>query len=324
MAAMKGDRASRGKVRSVVVQALDAVRGTNSMPADRTWRSRLVVGLGLLAGPITLFLSVTRIGLQAGPDPIAWLILAASAAFLAVPLVERSWPGGPAATLFVLVPTVALVGMAALEAGVDSEAVLWMPIVPLAAVALVGLRGGALAAGIIVGALVGLSALHGRGAFPADPMSPQVALKAVAAVTAVFFGFALGLVYELNRRHHLGSLAAAEARNRALLDAMPDAVLRLDRSGRILDAVPSPDVRGFQDAESVVGHLVDDVLGADRANHVREHVGQALAKGRGRTLTLDFPEPDGIVILELRSIPLADGTCLTIVRDMSEPATPGK
>ncbi|MBW2254662.1 MAG: PAS domain-containing protein [Deltaproteobacteria bacterium] len=308
-----------------VVRALDAIRGHNGDRAtDLAWRGRLVVGLGLFTGLITPVLVAIRMGVQGGPDPVSWLVLSASAALLAVPLVERNWPGGPAGALFILTPTVTLIGMAVLEAGVNSEAVLWMPMVPLAAVALVGLRGGALVAGIIVGGLVGLFGLHWVGGFPLDPMGPHVALKTAAAITGVLFGFALGLVYELNRRHHLDSLRAAEARNRALLDAMPDAVLRLDGTGRILDAVPSHEVRGFQDASALVDRSIDDVLGSERGGPVREHLEQALASGRGRTLTLDFPENGGMAILELRSIPLADGTCLTIVRDMTGPATPGE
>jgi diguanylate cyclase (GGDEF)-like protein len=118
----------------------------------------------------------------------------------------------------------------------------------------------------------------------------------------------------LRAQDNLRALQQSEQKNRALLQALPDAVYIVDRAGTLVEHIIGDDKVG---RESLIGHSLDSILPADVAHKARE----ALARGGagGRT-TLEYVTGRGKEqrAFEARLRPQADGTLLIVIRDSTE------
>ncbi len=89
-----------------------------------------------------------------------------------------------------------------------------------------------------------------------------------------------GLVVDVTERHRVQeSLRRSEAEMRALVTALPDLVLMLDREGRYLQIAPNHPELLVRPAAEMLGKSVRDVLPSDRAELAIELIGEALAAG---------------------------------------------
>jgi PAS domain S-box-containing protein len=133
-------------------------------------------------------------------------------------------------------------------------------------------------------------------------------LDAVSA--AAGFALANERAFETVRR--------VEARDRALLDAIPDLMFRVSRDGTYLD-VHADDTSGLvRPPEELIGNNVRDVLPADIADEVLACVDQALSTGVMSSVEYRL-EIDGVErCFESRMVPGAAGEVVTIVRDFTE------
>ncbi|MGH2996383.1 MAG: PAS domain-containing sensor histidine kinase, partial [Gaiellaceae bacterium] len=133
------------------------------------------------------------------------------------------------------------------------------------------------------------------------------ALDAVAA--------AVGLSLENDQR--LADLTASEARNRALIDGMPDLMFRMRGDGTYLD-VKGDRSALVADPEELIGSNVFDVLPAELADHVMGAVRRALEQGTLQTveyrLTLQGVPRD----FEARNVVSGEDEVVVIVRDITE------
>jgi PAS domain S-box-containing protein len=121
------------------------------------------------------------------------------------------------------------------------------------------------------------------------------------------------------RRHAQQRLVESEARYRALAEANPDVVFRIDRRGVFLDLVV-PDGADFPfSEEQFVGKAAAELMGPDFAAAQRHHVEEALAKGQLQIWEHQLEKPDGRVLhLESRYVRSTNDEVTVIVRDVTE------
>jgi diguanylate cyclase (GGDEF)-like protein len=124
--------------------------------------------------------------------------------------------------------------------------------------------------------------------------------------------------YVLRAADSAGALRAAEARNQALLRAMPDSLFLLDSAGRIQacaaggGALPG-DAPGRESPTTLAA-----LLPPDAALSLPTLCAQALSSRLATTLECQRLQQGVTQVLEVRLLPNEDGTLLAVVRDVSE------
>lgn len=179
--------------------------------------TRLVVRATTLSALAAGGLAAVRFAFDGPGSPPGIALLLATLAFAAIGRM-RSLVTEDRGTLLGLVAGTTMVALAALEGGVLSEAIGWMPLVPIATTFVAGRRRGQ----IIGGALgVGLAAVAVFGPVPPATTSESQLLHAAAAFAALGFAVGLAGVYEQGRQDSWDALAASEEGLRSLLGALP-------------------------------------------------------------------------------------------------------
>lgn len=114
------------------------------------------------------------------------------------------------------------------------------------------------------------------------------------------------------------ALRASEARTGALLEAIPDMMFVLDRSGRFLDCrIPDGSAfAGFRDR--VVGMTIEDLLGAKAAVTSREHLEQVFASGQMEQFEHEISVNGTKRYLETRYSRSGEDHAVAVVRDVTE------
>jgi PAS domain S-box-containing protein len=136
----------------------------------------------------------------------------------------------------------------------------------------------------------------------------QELLDAVGAAA----GFALA-----NERA-LHNLQLVEQRNSALLDAIPDTILRYGRDGTYLDARPDPTTFSLFAPDEFIGRNVRDILPDELARTVLACIDRALETGSLTTIEYDL-EIQGVVHWrEARMVPGGEEEVVAILRDVTE------
>jgi len=129
--------------------------------------------------------------------------------------------------------------------------------------------------------------------------------------------FAARASAEMERRRSERALHASEARNRAILNAMPDLMFVLDRAGKLLDYSACNLNQLYAPPEQFLGKNVRDVLPADAAETITRTVEQTITSAEPSTLEFSLPMPDGPSFFEARMVLLDDAKVLAIVRDVT-------
>lgn len=118
------------------------------------------------------------------------------------------------------------------------------------------------------------------------------------------------LVIEEELRH-------SEARNRALLDAIPDLMFRVDRSGKYLDC-QGGHTGDFLPASEHVGKTILDVLPLDIATQTMARIDQTLDSGTIQVFEYQFEGPAGRQDYEARLVASGSDEVIGIVRNITE------
>lgn len=171
---------------------------------------------------------------------------------------------------------------------------------------------GALMSGLFVGGhMLGWLELDRLGALPLS----EDALLAAGAVAPI-------LASALRRERAEAALKASEDRARMLLSGVPDALLRLNAEGRILDArlprgerLMSGELIGSQ-LELLPQHLKG--LAAEAVPTLRQALALALRSGRPQTVDLDMDSAPGPRYLECRLLPQDGNEAMAVVRDVTQ------
>lgn len=114
------------------------------------------------------------------------------------------------------------------------------------------------------------------------------------------------------------TLQASEAHNRALIAAIPDAILHLDSKGVFRDATLPPEFVSRLPATALVGKNLEAVLPSEAAQQAQVAIRQAIATGQIQTFEYKIPLADEIRSRETRVVALGPDEVLAIVRDVTE------
>ncbi len=113
-------------------------------------------------------------------------------------------------------------------------------------------------------------------------------------------------------------LRANEARARALLDAIPDLMFRMNRAGVFVDYKAQPSDLFVPSAETIVGKKSADVMPPDFAGLLQHHVNTALDTGEMQVFEYQLPSPArGWRDYEARVIASGAEEVIAIVRDIT-------
>ena len=124
--------------------------------------------------------------------------------------------------------------------------------------------------------------------------------------------------FALANERALGTVQRIEERNRALVDALPDLMIRVSRDGTYLDVRVEDPAELLLPAEELVGCKVEDVLEPDLAERVLACIERALDTGSMSSMEYEI-EIGGIPRWkESRMVPSGVDEVVTIVRDFTE------
>ncbi len=112
-------------------------------------------------------------------------------------------------------------------------------------------------------------------------------------------------------------LDRSESRNRALLNAIPDLMMRLDRDGNFLDAKDSNDLPLGVSPESLAGRHLSQVF-PPIAEIALPKIAAALETGDSQTMTFETVQDGRPQDLEARIVVSGQNQVLMIVRDVTE------
>lgn len=245
--------------------------------ADSTVEPRLslevVVVVAMVAAALTAGLGLARLAF--GVDPtVAVVLVAATFGFASAAVLAQVG----SALSRVALPLSGLFGttaMAMVEGGLYSEALPWMPFIPIVAALALG-RGAAIGFTVLtIGAQALLLALHLSGWMHFDASQPVVTAQAPAvlvlrlsgAAGACWFGGFLGWSFERNRertQQRLGQLAnyssvAGLPNRNLLLPALTTALARARRNDSAIGLLYL-DLDGFKEVNDTYGHDRGDAL----------------------------------------------------------------
>jgi PAS domain S-box-containing protein len=113
-------------------------------------------------------------------------------------------------------------------------------------------------------------------------------------------------------------LRRSEAQIRALLDAIPDAIARIDRQGIYLDFKPASDVNHPVARESIIGKHLDEVLSIELAQQRLKYIEQALQSGKLQSYEYQIFSPQGVGYEEARIVCSGGDEAILIIRDITQ------
>ena len=114
------------------------------------------------------------------------------------------------------------------------------------------------------------------------------------------------------------ALRKSEATNRALLDTIPDLMIRMNRDGTYLDFLPARGVKVVQPFEQMVGRTIFESMPPHVARERMGYIEQALKTQQAQLYEYEF-EADGKIFYEEARIAISgEDEVLVIIRDISE------
>jgi PAS domain S-box-containing protein len=122
----------------------------------------------------------------------------------------------------------------------------------------------------------------------------------------------------LQRNQHEETIRISEARNRSIINALPDLIIRLDASGKILDYSARPDHPLYRPPAEVTEKLLSDLWPEEVVSQIMGwDVPGAFTEPRHLK---EFNLPFSAQTYESRFSPIAADEALLVVRDMTEQA----
>jgi signal transduction histidine kinase len=156
--------------------------------------------------------------------------------------------------------------------------------------------------------------IHHQG----EPVGALVHDRSLKLRPELLDGVSAAAGFALANERVLERVQRVEARNRALLDALPDLVFRLARDGTYLDVHVDDPSALLAPPERLIGSNVRDVLPEGPANAILTCIERALASGSMSSVEYNI-EIDGVErCVESRMMPSGTGEVVTIVRDFTE------
>ena len=129
-------------------------------------------------------------------------------------------------------------------------------------------------------------------------------------------GIGRSLRYAIERQRTEDALRVSEARNRALLDAIPDMMFRMDASGRYLDFKPSKDAPALPD--ELVNKTVGETFPDELAEQYQEHLRTAIETGKTQMFEYEQRVNGEVEHYETRLVASGKDEALAIVRNVTK------
>jgi signal transduction histidine kinase len=116
----------------------------------------------------------------------------------------------------------------------------------------------------------------------------------------------------------VGFYRQSELRHRALVDAVPDMMIRLSHDGHVLDIRAEDSMLTIGPVDPMVGGRLHDLVPAGIADAVLSGAAAAIETGEVQTLDSSFDLPDGRRAFETRISPSGADEVTAIVRDFTD------
>jgi diguanylate cyclase (GGDEF)-like protein len=123
--------------------------------------------------------------------------------------------------------------------------------------------------------------------------------------------------YVLRSAQAAHNLRTLEAKQAAIVQAMPDMIFMMHRDGTYLDYKDGYGAQPFVAPEAFLGRKMADVLPPAVADVVGRGIAQALARGELQSVLYQLPMADGLHHYEARIAPSGAETAVAIVRDVT-------
>lgn len=127
-----------------------------------------------------------------------------------------------------------------------------------------------------------------------------------------------GIIIDITDRKTEEALRASVAQTRALIEAIPDMMLRCNDSYIILDYKPAESITPLTKPEDFLGKPIDEVLPDFLAKQCIQAINLALQTGQVQEIEYDLPMPDGQHSYEARFIQYAAREVFCMIRDISD------
>ena len=126
------------------------------------------------------------------------------------------------------------------------------------------------------------------------------------------------LMYMLRASETFDELMKSAAKNRALLNAMPDGMFQIHQSGVFLDVKASPNLDLLLKPGEVLGRTIQDVLPEELASWMREALDAAFATRETQIFEYQFKKLGYDNYFELRIVVCGEDSVLALIRDITK------
>ncbi len=120
------------------------------------------------------------------------------------------------------------------------------------------------------------------------------------------------------RKRAEAQLRQSEARNQALLNAVPDLMFRLTRAGVFLDFRANDEDSLYIPREAIIGKTMREIMPPDVAEVAMRSIERTSTVGALQQFEYQLQLPDGLRDFEARLVPSAPDEVLGMVRDVTE------
>jgi diguanylate cyclase (GGDEF)-like protein/PAS domain S-box-containing protein len=125
------------------------------------------------------------------------------------------------------------------------------------------------------------------------------------------------LRYMLRASRSIEGFYKSEAKNRALMNAVPDVMFRVTRQGKLLEIKDARDLRFFPGKKDLIGKTLYEVLPQEIARRVIAQANRALETWETQIMEHTFAGDDGTHDWEARVVASDVGEALAMVRDIT-------
>jgi diguanylate cyclase (GGDEF)-like protein/PAS domain S-box-containing protein len=126
------------------------------------------------------------------------------------------------------------------------------------------------------------------------------------------------LMYMLRASETFDNLVRSEIKNRALINAIPDAMFQIDRQGKFMDFKAALDIDLLVKPEEVIGRHLSEVLREELAGKVREAMDMALETLEHQTFEYRIAVGSADRYFEARVVICGQNEVLTLMRDITD------
>ncbi|GBO55235.1 diguanylate cyclase/phosphodiesterase with PAS/PAC sensor [Pseudanabaena sp. lw0831] len=132
-------------------------------------------------------------------------------------------------------------------------------------------------------------------------------------------GRSIGIGQDITDRQKAeGDLRRAVATNQALIDAIPDLIIRISREGIYLDAISSDNMKLLFPPEKIIGNSIFDFLPTEFAQERMYYIEQAFQTGKLQLYEYQILIDGEIHYQEARIVVSSDNEATVLIRDISD------